>query len=236
MSELEKTKLSLFQIQAELRGLAEQRCDALDRLEELKAAADVSGEREVTLAPDILETEAEIKTCDALIRAYVSKEIEKVDSCSHVLLELTARSAIHRQEADRLYMLAKSEESTRDRIKELILAVMEEFGEKRLRGRVHDLVSVGNGGVQPLVIAQPDLVPKALQRVTVKCSRPIWDLMRGYLDRFWGDHANITADDLMANVRVESEPDNASIRAALVKGEGVPGCRLDPRGKNLQIK
>lgn len=228
-NEVQTTKLSLFQIEAELRGLAEQRCDALDRIANLHAAVSLTGST-ADLVEAIEATLAEIETCDKLIRAYVSKEVQKVDSCANLILDLKARVSIHRQEADRLYMLAKSEESTRDRVEELILAVMDEFQEKRLYGRAYDLVAVGNGGVQPLKIAQPEMVPLPYRRHMVRLTHEQAN------ELYKMAYARPDIQRALVDSEKTCEPDNSAIREAMQRHEGVPGCWLEPRGKNLQIK
>lgn len=254
--ELEKieTKLSLFTIQAELRGLVEQRCDALDRLGELQATQQSFGEPDgqTELAEAIEETNQELAALDGLIRQYITKELEKVDSTANVILDLGARSMIHRAEAERLYMLARNEDDTVKRIKELVLSILDEFGEKRFRGKVHDLVSKGNGGVQALTIAQPDLVPDQFRMVNVKMSLESWREMRQYFER-----AKVVCEvgrpepnnSAIRNILESSIKQRAEILAdaerlqqddfvekELAKLPGVPGCRLEPRGKHLEIK
>lgn len=258
--ELEKmeTRLSLFAIKSDLRGLVEARCDALDRLTELRTTAEtmVYQDRQ-TIIPEIEWVEEELAALDGLIRQYQTKEPAKIDATAHVILDLTARAAIHRAEADRNYMLAQNEEATVKRIKELVLLVMDEFGEKRLRGEKRDLLAKGNGGVQALTISQPDLVPAAyknhLVSLTHDQANQIYKLTR---DR---DDMNEITAALIAS-EAHCEPDMKAIRAvmepaekrraALMEAElspevlqnelaalpGVPGCRLEPRGKHLEIK
>lgn len=225
-TDMERTRLSLFGIKSDLRGLVEQRCDALDRLTELRTASLTSGEHEVTLAPEIDETEAELATLDGLIRQYIGKELEKIDSTAHVILDLTARQQIHKAEADRLYMIAANEEATVKRIKELVLLVMDEFGEKKLRGAMHDLSSVGNGGVQALTIAQPDIIPDSFRTVTFRVPAL---LLKTILD-------TLPAIASMQMKEVERGFDSQLIRASLEHNNGVPGCRLEPRGKHLRVR
>ena len=228
--ELEKTKLSLFQIEAELRGLAEARCDALDRLEAFEADNVANGLLKQPLRQDVAEaikeTKAELATIDGLIRAYISKEVQKVDNTARLLLELKARAGVHRAEAERLYMLAKSEEATEARVKELVLAVMDEFGEKKLFGASHQLMAKGNGGVRAVTVAQADLVPAHLQRVTVRMTQFDWaNIAKPVMDR------NAYAYEVL-----HTEPNNTAIRQVLESGAGVPGCRLEDRGKHLGIR
>lgn len=267
--EVEKieTRLSLFAIKADLRGLVEQRCDALDRLGELQATAETLPYQDrQTIIPEIAAVEEELVALDGLIRQYLTKELEKIDATAHCILDLTARAAVHRAEADRNYMIAKNEEATVARIKELVLIVMDEFGEKRMRGAIRDLLAKGNGGVQALTIAQPDMVPLGFKSHTLKVTHE--QANRIYKLAL----ANIGMDDI-AEIVIASErnceADPKPIRAILEDAErkrraiiqqaeeategtdaergawvqeqlkalpGVPGCRLEPRGKHLEVK
>jgi hypothetical protein len=174
---------------------------------------------------ELAATHQELTVLDGLIRDYIGKELDKIDATAHVILELKARALIHREEADRLYMIAKNEAQTEARIKELVLAVMEQFGEKKLRGNARTLSAVGNGGVQALTIGQPDLVPLALRRVKVELSgtddaRVVGLLMERGIPFLLG----------------ESEAHAGLIRQRLEAGEGVAGCRLEPLGTHLRVK
>lgn len=222
--ELQRTKLSLFQIESEIRGLVEQRCDAQERLDELEHAH--SGAPNEAIGEAIHAVRDEITVADGLIRAYIGKELQKVDSIAHVLLDLEGRRFLHAQEASRLKMLADGEEATIKRIKEMVLLVMDEFGVPKLEGALHDLKAQGNGGVQGLTIAQPDMVPEGYK--TVSFQIPLSHVKR-LLD-------TVPIDVSRQLQQTETGFDNRGIRAALTAGEGVPGCRLEPRGKHLRIK
>lgn len=219
--ELQRTKLSLFQIESKIRGLVEQRCDAQERLDELEHAHSAAPNEAIGEA--IHAVRDEITVADGLIRAYIGKEVQKVDSIAHVLLDLEGRRFLHAQEASRLKMLADGEEATIKRIKEMVLLVMDKFGVPKLEGALHDLKAQGNGGVQALTIAQPDMVPLEFKRVTVELRA---DCAADFASQFSGQYRILEG----------THPDTKNIRAVLDRGEGVPGCRLEPRGKHLRIK
>lgn len=219
--ELQRTKLSLFQIESDLRAIVEQRCDAQERLDELEQAHSAAPNESIGEA--IHSVRDEITVADGLIRAYIGKEVQKVDGIAHVLLELEGRRFLHTQEADRLKMLAAGEEATAKRIKDMVLLVMDEFGVAKLEGAIHDLKAQGNGGLQALTIAQPDMVPLDLKRVTVELRA---DSAKDFAEKFAGQY----------RILAIAHPDPKDIRAKLESNEGVPGCRLEPRGKHLRIK
>ncbi len=252
--ELEKTKLSLFQIEAELRGLAEQRCDAQDRLAELEAMH--TEKADPWIGEAIHATRDEITVVDGLIRAYIGKEVKKVDSIAHLLLDLEARRQIHAKEAARLSMLADGEEATAKRIKEMVLLVMDEFGTKILEGAIHDLKAQGNGGVQKLTIAQPDMVPIDLKRFTAEISSDVaGDFAAQFIGKYSiieGHHPDTKAIRVILEEaeRQRKAIELAALNPVLVSEEaradwlkeklaalpGVPGCRLEQRGKQLRIR
>lgn len=228
MSELQTTpRLSLFQIVSELHGLIEQRWDAMERMAAM--SPDV-----LTASPEIGE---EIAACDMLIKQYLHGHlVNKTDGCSFAIKEYDARADAKAKAAAELKASAERDAETAKRIKAMVLEVMQEFGEKKLPGRLFTITRQGNGGQQALTIAQPDLVPEAFERVTIKCSAVIWRLISGYLLQYWGDHFDMTFEDVRARLQVDREPDPNAIRTALESQQGVPGCRLEERGEHIRIR
>lgn len=230
MSEVQTTpRLSLFQIEAELLGLIDAREDVLERIQAVPEGSDGFTEKLNGLAQ-------EVATIDGLMHDYIKAEIKKVDGIAFHIKEFTARSEAKAKAAADLQRAADRDAETAKRIKSMVLEVMQEFGEKKLPGRLFTITRQGNGGVQALTIAQPDLIPFTHKRVIVKCSQPIWRLIRAYLERFWGDNADMTYDELFQRIEVEAEPDPAVIRRDLESQQGVPGCRLEERGEHIRIK
>ncbi len=81
-----------------------------------------------------------------------------------------------------------------------------------------------NGGVLAVDVVQPDMIPPALQRLTVRISVADWNaLMRTPQSGLIEAHVS------------EAEPDKEAIRAVLESGGGVPGCRLKERGESLRV-
>ena len=212
-------RLSLYAIEAELLGLIEQREDALERL--ATESADNISHLDTSL---MMEIQMEIAVIDDMIRQYVRAEVKKVDGCAAAIKQYDTMAEVHLEESDRLRRLAEREQETADRIREMVITVMQEFGEKKLQGRINTLAVLGNGGVQPLTIAQPDLVPLDLKRLDVEISAKdeatVWNLLCEHHIPFLMGEAN---------------PHNALIRERLQRGEGVPGCRLEERGVHLII-
>jgi hypothetical protein len=212
MSEVQTTpRLSLFQIEAELLGLLDQREDAEQRHSEAK---------DMRL---ILEIEQELKVIEGLIRDYVKAEVRKVDGCAFAIKEFEARAAARSQEAERMKASADCDAETAKRIKAMVLEVMQEFGEKKLPGRLFTISRQGNGGQQALTIVQPDLVPLEFKRVTVELRA---DVCRQFAEQFAGQYRIVEI----------VHPDSKGIREALERGEHVMGCRLEDRGEHIRIK
>lgn len=233
-------RMSLFQISSDLRGLIEQRTDAEERREQ----SAIDG-----LFP-LESIEQEIATIDGLIRQYIRAEIRKVDGIAAAIKEFDARAEIHLKESDRLRKLAEQEQETSDRIRETAIAVMTELGETKMRGEMSALRVQNNGGVQPLNIAQPDMVPEKYQVVTFELRS---DMFEYFCTQFEGAY----------KIKQHLHPDNGAVRKvleaaqrseaaieilaetekwtpeekqqAMSKVERVPGCRLDPRGVHLRI-
>ncbi len=220
MSELQTTpRLSLFQIEAELLGLVERRDDVL----EMRDALSRDG---ITPPP---EMEAELTTIDGLIRDYLKAEIKKVDGIAFCVKEFEARSAARAEEAAKMKAQADRDAETAKRIKAMVLEVMQEFNEKKLPGRLFTITRQGNGGVQALTIAQPDLVPDQRRKVTVTMGLLAWKaIVHTALASYW--------DVTKELYKFEEEPDTQAIREALKRGEGVPGARLEPLGEHVRIK
>ena len=99
------------------------------------------------------------------------------------------------------------------------------LGVKQIAGSKGDVLlrRHGNGGVKPLVIAQPELVPDRLRRVVVTMTLEQWGEILG--------DSGIKVLDVRP-----PEPATGLIRAELEAGRGVPGCRLEERGEHLNVE
>ena len=215
---MNETSLSLFQIERELLELVDLR-ESLQ--EELAEGGPLPPDEQVARCKPILEALAE---ADKQIKFYLKREVSKVDGIANAIKQFEAVSAQSKEEADRLAVRAKSLQAVADSIRERVIEVMEDVGQKKLRGGLNTLTVSGNGGVQPLDIRQPDLIPEAYMRVTVQLPVTVWrELLK------------TTAGLSEVSKEKEREPDNALIRGALNIPVGVPGCILKERGKHLRI-
>lgn len=209
-------RLSLFAIEAELLQLIDQREDVLERMAAMSPD-------ELTASPEIGQ---ELSVVEGLIRQYLHGHlVAKADSIGFAVKEYEARAEARKAEAERMRASADRDAETAKRIKAMVLEVMQEFGEKKLPGRLFTITRQGNGGLSPLLIAQPDLIPDRLKMVMVKMSLDAWQHMRKFFEG--------------AQVACEvsaPEPNGSAIRGILERGEGVPGARIGDRGEHVRIR
>jgi hypothetical protein len=214
MSNVQTTpRLSLFQIESELLQLIDARADVLERMETMSPD-------ELTATPEI---GAELATVEGLIRDYLKAEVRKVDGCAFAIKEYEARASARSQEAERMKASADRDAETAKRIKAMVLEVMQEFGEKKLSGRLFTISRQGNGGVQALTIAQPDLVPLEMKRCTIEL---LASAIEDFSEQFPGQY----------RILQPVHPDPKDIREALERGEGVMGARLEDRVEHVRIR
>lgn len=174
-----------------------------------------------------------IEECDKAIRAYVVQEIkENPNSIHQWMLESKARQEDLKQEKKRLDGLLAQEEGEYDRAKTIVLETLQEIGETKLAVR-GTLRRQPNGGVQPVEIGREDLVPAAFIKQTVTLTAEWWKAIGRELGRTNGGLQlwYVLSD---AIERAKSEPDKEAIREALLRDEGVPGCRLAERGEHIR--
>lgn len=219
-------RLSLFQIESELLQLIDQREDAMERLAVFTPQyLDFSGEQgHYQDAINIRDTiQQELFVVEGLIRDYLKREVRKVDSIAFAVKEYEARAEARKAEAERMRASADRDAETANRIKAMVLEVMQEFGEKKLPGRLFIITRQGNGGVQALKIGDRALIPLELQRCTVEL---VASAAHDFAEKFAGRY----------RILESAHPDSKDIREALERGEGVMGCRLEPRGEHVRIK
>ena len=167
-----------------------------------------------------------VKVIDGQIQEWVRDFLAtKADGIRGYIRTLEAQAETFTAERDRYVDLARGATDARDRLKEYVLEAMRLIDAKRIEGSHGDVLlrRHGNGGVKPLVIAQPELVPDRFQRVVITMTLEQW--------------REIVGDPGIKVLDVRpSEPATGLIREALKRGEGVPGCRLDERGEHLIVE
>lgn len=187
--------LTLYQIESDLAQLIEER-----------DCAEYEGDSEAVAA------------IDGLIKDYLGREARKIDSGAALIKSDLQTAKLLKEEAARLTDRAKAFENRAARIKAAWCEAMGAQGIKELKSEHNTILRKGNGGVRPLEIRQPELVPAELQTVTVELPRS-----SGYLL-----HPEIHF--------VKCEPNTAAIRRELEAGGAVPGCTLLNRGEHLEVR
>ena len=189
-----------------------QIADELVALKQLRDDADYEGDAEA------------VKVIDGQLQEWIQGCLAtKADGIRGWLKHLAVQAAEWQEEADRFTALAKKAREDGDRLKTTVLYAMQLLEMKQVAGSRGDVLlhRRRNGGVKPLVIAQPELVPDELHYVVV--SLPLHE---------WGK----VLDQVVA-LRVDRPaPHPGLIRAALERGEHVMGCRLDDRGEHLRVE
>jgi chromosome segregation ATPase len=121
-----------------------------------------------------------------------------------------------------------------DRYEKYLVRVIEMSGQqtsatiKRLKGRLGDLCAVTNS--PSLRITDETAIPKSWGRALVEMDEELWDEIVATLRQqdFW--------DEDLRGCTVAISIDTAAIKAALKRGESVPGADLDLSGMSFRVK
>jgi hypothetical protein len=165
-------------------------------------------------------TDEERAAAEAVIRAYVTEEVRKVDNIRGFIRSALAVVGAAKDEAARQADRARVWQNKIDRLKAFVLAVMLETDTTRLDGRTGTLLVKGNGGLAPLIVNE-EILPDEWFEYTIKIP---------------GTEYLKLAASLSPVARSTTRlPRGADIREALALIE-VPGARLEDRGKHLEVK
>jgi hypothetical protein len=224
--------LTLYTIDSQLEELLEYRQSRIDD-------------------PDAPATAEELATLDDEIARYIGGLAKKVDGVAGILLRWKAQREAIAAERNRLKALLTRIEAQDTRLRDYVTMVMSRQlapvkGPRRLRGNTSELVLRTNGGLAPLLVPQPDLVPPELQTIELTMRRDLWEqLLRG-ADRELA--ARIATDAKLkvqpANALIRRELENpcpacAGTGCAECGGTGtksVPGAYLGERGTWIDIR
>jgi hypothetical protein len=174
-------------------------------------------------APD---AESQAKA-EALIRAFVEAEVRKVDGLRKYVKACEAQAEAAKVESQAQARRATMWTARKDRIKAFVFDVMQSFNVKKLEGLTGSLQIKGNGGLQPLTISDPSLVPDELCVWQGEISAAAWEVLDQAMDDY---------PDLANGTRLVRTPNAAAIRAALNENRTVAGCSLSERGQHLEVK
>lgn len=196
------------------------------------------------------ERERSIEAADVALADHSSKEIEKVDGYIAVIGHLEATIAARKSAAKRNQTAARILETMLEQLKaSAVYAISVVPGRKRVDGESGYLLVKANGGVAPLLVTDPDLVPSEYVRLEGWVNEADWETMIEATRR------RLMSPDWRPHMDMKRSPDNAAIRKALGEpcpnckgaGEGcaacggsglnaVPGARLGERGTHLECR
>jgi Siphovirus Gp157 len=190
---------------------------------------------EVASDPDMTPQEIadSLQAIDQRISEYVKAEVRKVDGVAAWIRECDARQKLMADEVARLDRVRKAWEARGDRIRQIVIAVMQETGQPKLQGATSVLRLQKN---PPSVeVSQPGLVPAEYQRVTVTMPLRVWhDVQKALMQDPNGRYGTWAA--LTDTVSVAGpEPAKLKIAAELKQNVGVPGCSLVTDKVHLRI-
>jgi hypothetical protein len=201
------------------------------------------------------ETAEQLDAAELALRTYAELELREADGYITTIRGLEAAETLAKCERDRQAARAKSIRARIDWLKQFAAGCMSAWGKKRIEGKLGALTLRGNGGVQPLTITDPALVPDELKDITVTMRLSAWsDLLK---------KAGLEFVAVVGNTQLV--PSNERIREALgrpcpacggvgtvsghpriervvcsdcngTKTASVPGCRLEPRGESVAIR
>ena len=191
------------------------------------------------------ERRDQLQVIDNALADYIRQEITKVDNVRSYLLHCRLMADAARAERAAMEARVRLWEARESRLKEICILALDSAAKKRVEGKTGSLSVRGNGGVQPLVIYQPDIVPDE------QC---VWAGTVG--PATWRRIQMLAIAD--PQTKLERQPSNAAIREALGKPcpecgtfpapsdacqtcggtgtMGVPGAHLEPRGRSLVVK
>ncbi len=138
--------------------------------------------------------------------------VKKTDDLASVLRRMKADSTFLKSEETRLHARRKAVDEALDRLKGYTQSTMERHAWKHLKTAKNTITIRGNGGVQPLVISQPDLVPPELCVYRLEVDHAT---LGGILEAVEECRDKVTAFTLEKHItRV---PSNSLIREALIQ-------------------
>lgn len=208
--------LSLFQIEAELLQLMEWR--------ESAASDPEMGD---------IERDAILEATDKALKEYAERELSKVDGIAMFVRECAKRSEVYREEARRMLGHAQLWESREERLREVVIGVMQFAGKTRVDGRSNVLkLAKCPASVD---VRQPDLVPTNLQRRKLTMTQALFEEIYKLLNDGDMDQRGMAFSLLMAAQDSDPEPMKPEIGKRLKAGEAVPGTVLVTDKVRLKI-
>jgi hypothetical protein len=186
-----------------------------------------------------------LQVIDTALGDYIRQEITKVDNVRSYLMHCKVMADAARTERAAMEARVRLWEARESRLKGMCITALDAAEKKRVEGKTGSLSVRGNGGLQPLVVDQPEMVPDEVCVWAGKVGPAVWRKIQMLA---------ITDPE----TKLDRQPSNAAIREALGKPcpecgalpapsdacqtcggtgtMGVPGAHLEPRGRCLVVK
>lgn len=158
---------------------------------------------------------------EAALKAYLAEEVRKVHGIASYIRYCDAMEDLCDQEVKRLRERRESWAARRDRVKSVVLGVMQQFDVKKFETASAVLRRQANGGTVAPIITDPLNVPSRYVRLTVQMTQEQFEQLPMALR-------------MKLNVR-EREFSTSKIASALAAGEDVPGAKAGERGEHLRV-
>ena len=186
-----------------------------------------------------------LQVIDTALADYIRQEITKVDNVRSYLMHCKLMADAARAERAAMEARVRIWEARESRLKGICISALDAADKKRVEGKTGSLSVRGNGGLQPLVVDQPEMVPDEVCVWVGTVGPAVWKRIQ-----------MLAITD--PATKLERQPSNAAIREALGKPcpecgalpapsdacqtcggtgtMGVPGAHLEPRGRCLVVK
>lgn len=209
MTATEKPNLTLYGIETQLLEL-------LNFRESIESDPDMTPQ----------EQQESLKACDESIAEYIRAEVKKADGIALYLREFEMRAEALEIESKRLQRKADDWWRRHENLTNMVVDVMKATKQTRIDGR-HSVLQLKKN--PPSVeVAQPDMVPGDMQRVTVKMTMAQWQQTVAAMPMALAIE--------LTGCAAPPEPMKTEIAKRLKEGDGVPGCRLRTDGVRLEVK
>jgi hypothetical protein len=172
------------------------------------------------------EQQESLKACDESIAEYIRAEVKKCDGIAMYLREFAARAQAETDEIERLKRRKRMWDKRYESLEAMVIDIMQVTKQTRIDGR-HSVLQLKKN--PPSVeVAQPDMVPGDMQRVTVKMTMAQWQQTVAAMPMALAIE--------LTGCAAPPEPMKTEIAKRLKEGDGVPGCRLRTDGVRLEVK
>lgn len=203
-------------------------CDDLTAYWETRDMLEAKAAIEVPWSPAVAESfrelDEELREVEGKIDALGAALAKKTDNAAGVLRRMDVEAKIDRDESRRLAARADRGERAAKWLKGYLLESMRSRGLKHIKTALNTLAITKNGGVAPLVISNPTILPDELCKMEGWIRGDAWTLIQSIISAEWEIRAG---GDTSAGgefepskyfptvVHLQRVPNNEAIREAL---------------------